>query len=615
MVKNIEEFIRPVHKTNSRRRLKTGLLVTSTNHDLQSNLLQELQKSGDGEVITLEATQATSLPTALKTIIRNAITQRDGIDFYQSFISDNKRLLPIVYDLELLQTYLDSFESRNIVISIANVETFGTTILCELIQMLSGWSDRIPFVLILGIATTIELFEIRLSRSILRLLDAQTFELTDRTISYHDLFTAAQGRDYRGLIFGRGVCKLLYDRSEDQDATVKNFVDGIRYCYMSHFFGNSVAVLLDEKLPLTAQEIPYLAEAIRNLDSFRDLAEDLLESDPDTLRELVDDDKAMMAKARELMTEGQSTWSQHLQAVSALLQLISLLGDSLIALSSFDLKVECMSGYSTLDVTLQADIFDAAKRLNSAELAATLTSMRQQTTSNTTLNSLLELTLDNLESITSDHPDHVLTPQPTTTSTTPRKPTPRQQYTTLLTTFLTRLQSHFESHIINPSTLPLHEILVFDIRSPLSTTFTPRPRFALERALGRPGDYLGCACCATAKTKEVTIDHLTPPTSVLWNLWCEAGAIVNIRDLWEAFGAVLLSGQKDDEEVDGADEEIEQVGDDGNEKERNDASAKMTDKLALALFYRGLAELRYFGFVKGTKKKADCLAKGAWRGL
>jgi origin recognition complex subunit 3 len=44
----------------------------------------------------------------------------------------------------------------------------------------------------------------------------------------------------------------------------------------------------------------------------------------------------------------------------------------------------------------------------------------------------------------------------------------------------------------------------------------------------------------------------------------------------------------------------------GGEKEEGDL---------MALFQRGLAELRYLGLVKSTRKRADHVAKVAWRGL
>ncbi len=82
-----------------------------------------------------------------------------------------------------------------------------------------------------------------------------------------------------------------------------------------------------------------------------------------------------------------------------------------------------------------------------------------------------------------------------------------------------------------------------------------------------------------------------PPTAVLYHLYLEAGALVNAADLWAAFRALVVGDEEEEEE--------EEEGE-GGERE------------ALVGFYRGLAELRMMGFVKGSKKKADHVAKLKW---
>lgn len=50
----------------------------------------------------------------------------------------------------------------------------------------------------------------------------------------------------------------------------------------------------------------------------------------------------------------------------------------------------------------------------------------------------------------------------------------------------------------SPLDLPGHEIVIYDLRMPHRAALTPKPRFALERALCSPHDYLNCKCCAAA---------------------------------------------------------------------------------------------------------------------
>ena len=72
--------------------------------------------------------------------------------------------------------------------------------------------------------------------------------------------------------------------------------------------------------------------------------------------------------------------------------------------------------------------------------------------------------------------------------------------------------------------------------------------------------------------------------AVLYQLYLESGSLINVSDLWQAFNAVMLD-------------------DDGSEEQK------------MALFQRALAELRYLGFMKSTRKRVDHVAKAAWKGL
>ena len=78
-------------------------------------------------------------------------------------------------------------------------------------------------------------------------------------------------------------------------------------------------------------------------------------------------------------------------------------------------------------------------------------------------------------------------------------------------------------------------------------------------------------------------------------MYLESGSVVNTADLWKAFWTVV-SGAADETEEEEEEEEEE-------------------TKRVLALFETGLAELKFLGMVKGSRKKADHLQKSAWRGL
>ncbi len=68
-------------------------------------------------------------------------------------------------------------------------------------------------------------------------------------------------------------------------------------------------------------------------------------------------------------------------------------------------------------------------------------------------------------------------------------------YTKIIMQFHNLLESYFSDTLLGLENLFLHEILFYDLKTPHRDAFTPKPRFAIERALFAPHDYLNCNCC------------------------------------------------------------------------------------------------------------------------
>ena len=116
------------------------------------------------------------------------------------------------------------------------------------------------------------------------------------------------------------------------------------------------------------------------------------------------------------------------------------------------------------------------------------------------------------------------------------------------------LREYLHTTLVNPADIFLHEILVHDLKSPLHDVFAPKPRAAVERALSSPHDYLGCDCCDGLGN---ALSAAQPATAVLYQLYLESGAIVNVANLWAAFSAIL--SQKDEEDGEEEEKEHERV--------------------------------------------------------
>ena len=120
-----------------------------------------------------------------------------------------------------------------------------------------------------------------------------------------------------------------------------------------------------------------------------------------------------------------------------------------------------------------------------------------------------------------------------------------KEYSKLVNRIDLALREFFTEHLINPKELVLHEVLMFDSKGTCREALGAQPRQAIERALSTPHDYLACDCC---EGKEA-LSASQPATAILYQLYLESGALINVADLWAAFQAILSPGREEDEEA------------------------------------------------------------------
>jgi origin recognition complex subunit 3 len=121
-------------------------------------------------------------------------------------------------------------------------------------------------------------------------------------------------------------------------------------------------------------------------------------------------------------------------------------------------------------------------------------------------------------------------------------------YSELVGEFHDHLERYFSETFVDPRDLKLIEVLMYDLKSPHTEVFQPKPRFAIERALASPHDYLGCECCGPDGEKEegASLAATQPATAILYQLYLESGSLINVSDLWSAFNT--LGGNDEESE-------------------------------------------------------------------
>jgi origin recognition complex subunit 3 len=617
--------------------IPTGLIVTGPNIASQELLFTQLEnrvRSDLGSiVVTFRSSDASNLKTVLKKLIRDATNQDHGDDDEQAPSSSGKQKL-LNYDLQILRNHLSatSKSSTKVVVAFQDSEAFDSELLTELILLFKSWLDRINFVVLFGIATSIELFHERLPRSAILCMHGTHFDVEQTNKTLLKVFDSIVLSPDTPLTLGPNFISALIEHQNEHVQSLHTFVSALKYAYMSHFYGNPLSFLfnhsVDEYSDLGITELlqPQHFESLRTLPSFKRRVEAKLlgkehdpsvdwlnrdeeESSADAIIAWLESDERL---AKFLSYEGINIRYNNLKANESCIRVLSAAMTSIGGKPDLvDLYIKLYSGKLANSDIMQS-LVDGCKRLQAADLLRLITTIIDEEGKYYSMhesfdalkNELVEL-IEQAEAagkpLQSRYTMHTSNMRTTITGQkiTLAKATANQisNLDRDFSDWIDNLSASLKSMVTKrklPQDLLLHEIWFYDSRYPYSPTFTPRPRQAIERALSTPHDYLGCSCCSSAASGGLS--GTQPPTAVLYQLYLETGGLINVYDLWSAFLAIM---KKEDAE----------------KEEQGEQEQDREERRVLMLFYSSLAELKLLGMVKHSRKKTDHVAKLAWKGL
>ncbi|KAI7479964.1 hypothetical protein KC351_g7247 [Hortaea werneckii] len=567
-------------------RIPAGIIITgpSAPHSSIAEQLAKHKASSKPEriFVPLSSGSGSNLKALLKTLIQRGTSRGsaldDETDEVQTFQKKGAKLLN--YDLQLLHDFVAERKLRQVVVTFDDTEAFDSDLLSELVELLGYWQDRIPFVLLFSVATSVDFLQQRLSREAIKCLDGRLFDVAPPGEVLEQMIDTITSTD-PPIYIGPTVMGMALERQSDYIQSIDSFVDALKKVPKDHF------------------------EALRCTDSFQEWARRSLDDERTTeVKAALQNDLALLELVQQSLSEGQATLKGMMFAISVIRTLQQTLPNASVSPKS-TLYVQAMTGklpgstmLRSLMLTVRKVPSDTAIKILKAVLSLDVEGhgLAECADIATDLDELLREQAGRGKPLRSEEDVRNSTLRTTVhaqkVELSVHKTSLSQQdkdFTSLLRRFTDTLQDFFTRTLINPKELPFNEIFVYDLRSPHREVFTPRPRHAVERALASPHDYLDCDCCAPEKEsreegeEEATLAATQPATAVLYQLYLESGNLINASDLWQAFQAV--------------------IGDDADEQQ------------SMALFQRALAELRALGMVKSTRKRVDHIAKVAWRGL
>lgn len=125
--------------SRDQERIATGFIATGPNISSQellfSQLAVHLKAKINGPVVILRSADALNLKAVLKQIIRDATSQKPGMDDDEevSLLQDGRKLLN--YDLEILHGFVRAHGSQAVVIAFQDSEAFDNSIVAELVVL------------------------------------------------------------------------------------------------------------------------------------------------------------------------------------------------------------------------------------------------------------------------------------------------------------------------------------------------------------------------------------------------------------------------------------------------------------------------------------------------
>lgn len=98
----------------------------------------------------------------------------------------------------------------------------------HLLTLSSSWRPRIPFTLLFGIATSVELLQARLLKSACQLIYGAQFDVIQTSAILETVFKAAVAAADAPILLGTSLLRSMLDRQHDQVSGIQTFTMSLK---------------------------------------------------------------------------------------------------------------------------------------------------------------------------------------------------------------------------------------------------------------------------------------------------------------------------------------------------------------------------------------------------
>ncbi|XP_034256218.1 origin recognition complex subunit 3 [Thrips palmi] len=516
-------------------------------------------------------------------------------------------------------------KAQSLVVIIPDFESFPAKVLQEFILLLKGYQYRVPFLLVLGVATAVSAVHRSLPHHVSSCLRMKVFHSRPSLAYLNEVLEKVFFLPDQPFHLGGKAFKLLLDVFLFHDFSVMGFVQGYKFCMMQHFHGKDWTVLTcsPEELPsavklLSKQDI----ESVRKLPSVRKHIETLC-SKADQISWLKDDTfvKGEIVKLLTNIHKYVHSFFATLKCLNILtcdlpgaplekqLRSVYIIASTCDIVKSSELK-ECMTLLSFLSsdelesklseilvilheslkngATQMMDVIEkleglVAKFKTLWAPVPTTPTKNSQSPSRSPLKAVRSPLKSPSKLLMNVNSRSQLREKLKEMSTHDIKLSPFEKLRTEVLSFL--LEEMFTPFLASPQTKPLHELVFFDNIAAVKSHIVGSPRQAMLRGLRDPHFYLDCDCCKLSDLGDIL--PTLPDVSIVYKLHLESGKLINMFDWLQSFLTIVDPSSVEEEQTE-------------------------VDPKLQARFTRAVAELQFLGFIKSSNRKTDHVTRLTW---
>ncbi|XP_020529009.1 origin of replication complex subunit 3 isoform X4 [Amborella trichopoda] len=413
---------------------------------------------------------------------------------------------------------------KPIVVIIEDVEQCSSMVLAEFITLLSEWVVKIPVLMIMGVATTVDAPRKLLPSNALQHLQPRKFTLGSPVERLDAIIEAAFVKPFYGFNVGYKVALFLRNYFLRHDGTITSFVRALKIACMKHFSMEQLSFLckgiIDEDSKVwekTCQSLPEgLLKYAANISSIK--------------RNNIDGNvgDALADGISELMRL-RNNWSAVVMCLFEVgkygkIQLLDIFCEALDpSLPNCKALKRCLEEGKDHRQPLRRDaILRDSESLNSREGTFIAQAVRK-------VRDLPSASLHQLLKFWARHTEEIAEVN--------------HKVQALLSTFEVEVDGQVvkqeengmkRDYMVPIESSPFHEIFCFKHVDVLQSALIGDPRKTIQTDLLRSHSYLQCSCCSASLTPSM---H---DTSILYNLAQEHGDLINVHDWYESYKAILV---------------------------------------------------------------------------